>query len=79
MLGDAFAWLGLALLVYQLVTAKAPQVLASALTLRVTAYILFGPIAGVVIERYNQKFILVTTHFIRMAIVCMVPFVSQTW
>lgn len=79
MLGDAFTWLGLALLVYQLDPSKAPQVLASALTLRVTAYILFGPIAGVVSERYNQKYILIITHFIRMAIVCSLPFVDQTW
>jgi len=39
--GDAFTWLALALLSYELNPARSAAILASALTLRVTAYIIF--------------------------------------
>ena len=58
LLGDAFTWLGLALLTYQMSPKNAAAILASALTLRVTAYILFSPFAGVVSERFQRKQIL---------------------
>jgi MFS transporter, NRE family, putaive nickel resistance protein len=47
LLGDAFTWVGIALLAYQFGGAKSSAILATALTLRVTAFIIFGPFAGV--------------------------------
>ena len=47
LLGDAFSWVGLALLAYQIDKERSPIILATALTLRVTAFILFSPFAGV--------------------------------
>ncbi|MCH5688365.1 MFS transporter [Niabella sp. W65] len=53
--------------------------MASALTLRVTAYIIFSPFAGVVSEKFQRKQILLITQFARMTIVCMLPFVNAEW
>jgi NRE family putative nickel resistance protein-like MFS transporter len=77
--GDAFTWLGLALLTYEISPGNAAAILASALTLRVTAYIIFSPFAGVVSEKIHRKNILIITQLARMAIVCMLPFVTKEW
>ncbi|MGJ1361166.1 MFS transporter [Sphingobacterium spiritivorum] len=77
--GDAFTWLGLALLTYEISPGNAAAILASALTLRVTAYIIFSPFAGVVSEKLRRKNILLITQLARMAIVCVLPFVTKEW
>lgn len=77
--GDAFTWLGLALVSYQFDPDRVSAVLASALTLRVTAYILFSPFAGVMADRVNRKFLLCITHAARMVIVACLPLVSTEW
>ncbi|MCT4317748.1 MFS transporter [Flavobacterium sp.] len=77
--GDAFTWLGLALLTYQISPEKSAIILASALTLRVTAYIVFSPFAGVVSDKFPRKKILLITQFFRMVIVSLLPFVTQEW
>jgi len=79
LLGDAFTWVGLALLAYQFGEDRASIILASALTLRVTAFILFSPFAGVLADRIDRKKILYTTHFIRMGLVALLPFVTAEW
>jgi NRE family putative nickel resistance protein-like MFS transporter len=79
LLGDAFTWVGLALLSYQFGKERSAIILATALTLRVTAFIVFSPFAGVLADRVSRKTILYTTHFIRMAIVACLPFVNQEW
>jgi NRE family putative nickel resistance protein-like MFS transporter len=77
--GDAFTWLGLALLSYQFGPERSAVILSTALTLRVTAFILFAPIAGVWADRANRKTIMVLTHFARMGVVSCFPFVTQEW
>lgn len=79
LLGDAFTWVGLALLAYQFGEERAAVILATALTLRVAAFIIFSPFAGVLADRISRKKILYTTHFIRMAIVGCLPFVTEEW
>src|SRR5665213_3992286 len=79
LLGDAFTWVGLALLAYQFGKERSAIILATALTLRVSAFIVFSPFAGVLADRVSRKTILYTTHFIRMAIVACLPFVHQEW
>ncbi|MEO6523787.1 MAG: MFS transporter, partial [Mucilaginibacter sp.] len=79
LLGDAFTWTGLALLAFQFGKEKSAIILATALTLRVTSFIIFSPFAGVLADRVSRKTILYTTHFIRMAIVACLPFVNQEW
>lgn len=77
--GDAFTWIGLALLSYEVNPQKTPAILASALTLRVMAYIVFSPFAGVVSDKISRKKILLITQFFRMLIVCLLPFITQEW
>ena len=77
--GDALTWLGLALLAFELAGTSAPVVLAGALTLRVTAFTLLSPLAGVIADRFDRKPILVITHLGRMLLVCLLPFVDSIW
>jgi len=79
LLGDAFSWVGLALLAYQIDKLRSPVILATALTLRVTAFIIFSPFAGVLADKVDRKKILYVTHFIRMAIICCLPFINAEW
>ena len=79
LLGDAFTWIGLALLAYQFDKDRSAAILATALTLRVTAFIIFSPFAGVAADRIDRKTILYVTHFARMAIVSCFPFISYEW
>lgn len=78
-MGDAFTWVGLALLAYQFGEGRAAVILATALTLRVTAFILFSPFSGVLADKIDRRKILYTTHFIRMGIVALLPFVNAEW
>ncbi len=79
LLGDAFTWVGLALLAYQFGREQSAVILSTALTLRVTAFIIFSPFAGVLADRIDRKKILYITHFIRMGIVAYLPFVTAEW
>lgn len=79
LLGDAFTWVGIALLAYQFGGDRSAVILSTALTLRVTAFIIFGPYAGVIADRVDRKKIMYITHFVRMAIVGCLPFVNATW
>jgi MFS transporter, NRE family, putaive nickel resistance protein len=79
LVGDALTWLGLALLAFELAGENASTVLAGALTLRVVAFVVLSPIAGVIADRVDRKKLMITTHLARMAIVCLLPFVTQVW
>lgn len=79
LLGDALTWLGLALLAFDLAGKDSAVVLSGALTLRVTAFVLLSPFAGVLADRLDRKTILVTTHLTRMGIVSLLPFVNAVW
>ncbi|WP_395047841.1 MFS transporter [Flavobacterium sp.] len=79
LLGDAFSWVGLALLAYQIDKENSPVILATALTLRVTAFIVFSPFAGILADKVERKKILYVTHFIRMGIICCLPFITSEW
>ncbi len=79
LIGDAFTWVGLALLAYQFDKERSPVILATALTLRVSAFIIFSPFAGVLADKVDRKRILYVTHFIRMAIICCLPFITAEW
>ncbi|MGZ3848891.1 MAG: MFS transporter [Flavisolibacter sp.] len=79
LVGDAFTWVGIALLAFQFGGAHAAVILATALTLRVIAFILFGPYAGVLADRLDRKKMMYTTHLVRMAVVGTFPFVRAVW
>jgi MFS transporter, NRE family, putaive nickel resistance protein len=77
LLGDAFTWVGIALLAFQFGAENSAAILSTALTLRVTAFIIFGPYAGVLADRIDRKKIMYLTHFVRMGIVGCLPFVTE--
>lgn len=79
LLGDAFTWLGIALLAFEFGGTGSARILSIALTLRVTAYVLFAPVAGVLADRIDRKKILYVTHFLRMAVVATLPFIRNEW
>jgi NRE family putative nickel resistance protein-like MFS transporter len=79
LLGDAFTWVGIALIAFQFGGDQSAAILSTALTLRVTAFIIFGPYAGVLADRIDRKKIMYITHFVRMAIVGCLPFVTEAW
>ncbi|MBA2248814.1 MAG: MFS transporter [Chitinophagaceae bacterium] len=79
LLGDAFTWVGIALLAFQFGGSHSAEILSIALTLRVSAFIIFGPYAGVFADRIDRKKIMYITHFVRMAIVGCLPFVTAAW
>jgi MFS transporter, NRE family, putaive nickel resistance protein len=79
LIGDALTWVGLALLSFELAGKEAGSILSIALTLRVTAFVCLSPLAGALADRHHRKFILVFTHLGRMGLVCLLPFVAQTW
>jgi len=79
LLGDALTWVGLALLTFELAGKNSGVVLSGALTLRVTAFVLLSPLAGAFADRFERKRIMVVTHLVRMLLVSLLPFVTQTW
>ncbi|MGF7082136.1 MFS transporter [Mucilaginibacter sp. UYCu711] len=79
LIGDAFTWVGLALLAYQFDEERSAVILATALTLRVSAFIVFSPFAGILADKIDRKKILYITHFFRMAVVAYLPFIKAEW
>ncbi len=79
LIGDAFTWVGLSLLAFELAGIDAGVVLATALTLRVAAFVLLSPIAGVIADYSDRKQLMLTTHLARMISVCWLPFVDHIW
>lgn len=75
-LGDALTWVGLALLAYQLAKGNASEVLGLALTLRVAAFVLISPLAGVLADRIDRKWVLVGCDLGRCLLVGLLPFVT---
>jgi len=79
LLGDAFTWVGIALLAFEFAGKNASSVLSIALTLRVTAFIMFAPYAGVLADKINRKKILLISDLSRMVIVLLLVFVQAKW
>lgn len=79
LLGDALTWVALALLAFELAGSGASVILGSALTLRVTAFVLLSPLAGALADRLNRKRLMVTADLARMVVIGLMPLVTQAW
>ena len=79
LIGDALTWVGLALLAFELAGQGAGVIIAGALTLRVTVFVLLSPVAGAIADRFDRKRIMVVTHLARLGIICLFPWVTQAW
>lgn len=78
-IGDAFTWVALALLAFELAGADAAVVLGAALTLRVTAFVLLSPLAGVLADRLERRTILLGAHFGRAVVIGLMTLVTDVW
>lgn len=78
-IGDAFTWVALALLAFELAGEDAAVILGGALTLRVTAFVLLSPLAGVLADRFERRRILLITHFGRAVVIGLMPLVTNVW
>jgi MFS transporter, NRE family, putaive nickel resistance protein len=79
LLGDAFTWIGLALLAYQLAGAESSIIVGSALTLRVIAYVVVAPGAGALADRFDRRWIMVAADLVRMLVVAGLFFATEVW
>ncbi|MGD2184348.1 MFS transporter [Lusitaniella coriacea] len=79
LLGDALTWVGLALLAVEVAPANSAIILATALTLRIVAFVFLSPWAGAIADRSDRKQIMVVTHLVRLILVCLLTFVTQVW
>jgi MFS transporter, NRE family, putaive nickel resistance protein len=79
LLGDALTWVAFALLAFELAGERSGVILGTALTLRVTAFVLLSPLAGALADRINRKLLMVTADVARVVILCLLPFVTEVW
>ena len=79
LLGDALVWVALALLAFELAGERAAAVLGTALTLRVTAFVLLSPFAGVLADRVSRKAILVGALAARTVVLLGLALAQQEW
>ncbi|GAB5602312.1 MFS transporter [Thermus sp. FJN-A] len=79
LLGDAFTWVGLALLAFEVAGARSAAILAGALTLRVTAFVALSPLAGALADRMDRKALMVAADLGRMVVIGLMPLVSEVW
>lgn len=79
LLGDAFTWVALALLAFELAGEKSGVVLGTALTLRVTAFVLFSSLGGVLADRVNRKALMVGADLARVVIIGLIPLATEIW
>jgi NRE family putative nickel resistance protein-like MFS transporter len=79
LIGDSITWLGVALLAYEFGGSHSAGILATALTLRVSAFVIFGSYAGIIADNINRKRIMITTNMFRMVIVFSLAFITTVW
>src|SRR5215204_4026199 len=80
LLGSGVTTVGLALFAYQLTGGtSATAVVGNALTLRILAFLIFSQPAGVIADRVNRKWILVSADLARFALLALFPLVTQVW
>ncbi len=79
LLGTGLATVALGLLAYDLAGKNAGAVLGTALAIKMVAYVLVAPIAGAYANRVPRRALLVALDLVRLAVVLMLPWVSQIW
>lgn len=79
-LGEALLWIALALVAVELEGAvRAPVMVATALTLRVLAYVMLGQVAGILADRTDRRALLAFCHIGRMIAVALLFWANAPW
>lgn len=77
LIGSGVTSIALAAFAYELTGSSAAVVVGTALTLRILAFVLLSPIAGVLADRIDRKRMLVAADLIRVALLGAFPFVDS--
>lgn len=79
LVGSGMTTVALGILAYDLAGGNAAAVLGTALTLRIIAFVLFSPVAGVIADRIDRKRLLLSMDALRFGIIGLMPWVSSVW
>lgn len=79
LVGTGLATVALALLAYELAGPRAGAVLGTALTIKMTVYVLLAPLAGALVPPAKRKAVLISLDVIRAGVVLVLPFVTEIW
>ncbi|MCY4165273.1 MAG: MFS transporter [Gammaproteobacteria bacterium] len=77
--GTGLSTVGLQLLAYRLTGGQAAPVLATALSIKMIAYVFLAPICGGLAHRTSRKSILVASDALRAGLVLLLPLVAAEW
>ncbi|WP_051064578.1 MFS transporter [Nocardiopsis halotolerans] len=77
--GTGLATVALGLLAYDLAGDRAGQVVATALTIKMVAYVAAGPLLTAVLGRFPRRAVLVGSDAVRALAVGCLPWVEQVW
>lgn len=79
LIGTGLMTVALALLAFELAPDRAGTVLGTALAIKMIAYVGVSPFAGLVVARFGRKRVMIAADLARMAMIGLMPFVSQVW
>ena len=77
LVGSGITSVALAAFAYELTGSNATVVVGTALTLRILAFVLLSPLAGVLADRVDRKRMLVIADLLRMALLGAFPFITS--
>lgn len=77
LVGSGVTSIALAAFAYELVGSDATVVVGTALMLRILAFVVISPIAGVTADRVDRKRVLVAADLIRVALMGVFPFITS--
>jgi predicted MFS family arabinose efflux permease len=77
--GTGLATVALGLLAYDLAGPRAGAVLATALTIKMVAYVLVAPLAAAYVDRLPRRSFLAVLDVARALVVIALPFVTEVW
>lgn len=79
LIGTGLATVALSLLAFDLAGSQAAAVLGTALAIKMVAYVTIAPIAGAYANRIPRRALLVGLDGSRLAVVLVLPWVTQIW
>lgn len=79
LVGTGLTTVALGLLAYDLAGERAALVLGSALTIKMAAYVVVGPVVGAVADRAPRRMLMVGADVVRAAVVLVLPWASEIW
>jgi NRE family putative nickel resistance protein-like MFS transporter len=77
--GSGVTSVALAAFAYQLAGRNATVVVGTALTLRILAFVLISPVAGVLADRVDRKRMLIVADVLRVLLLGAFPFITTVW